>query len=716
MKKIFIVFFALIFTCNLFATGWEKPEKITVRAGKNKYPAVAVNSNTIAVTWIEYKRRNAILKLRLKSDKKWQKVLKLARFPTYKPIKPSIVFFKNHLVVGTGDDNENIKIFYSPLNAQMLSFNSVTVISNNYINLLPVLKVIDNRLYLFYQENIENKKFKIKYCYTEDLINWSEPESAVEYIKKEIGSFFPLILNTKENIFLFYLDRFPRGKLRNDVLFVKKYNFDTRRWSKAKQISPSKFHTEFVSGFIHNNKIYLASVTSVFTNYNYLSFFTFYKLNPETLTVEDKKEQNFKFQEYYSPLFQFFKDKFHLLWYSYKTRKSDIYFSISEDLKKWSKPEKISKKGKYKRHFKAAITKKEFYIVYENEITRKNIRIELTRKDVFCAPPLVYSPTHKNRKWSYYNNVTIKWNKVKDTSGIKGYAFIFDRYEKTEPDIINIEPDITVKEFKNLPDGKYYFHIRAIDNADNWSKTSHYGIYINTSPPEAPVIVSPTHKEFLASDNDSPEFSWYLPSGREVKGYSYVLSQNEELIPAYKITTKKTNIKFKHLAEGVWYFRVRACDPLGRWGDYSTFTFTIQKILIASKIEEKVKTRYSYTVKTNDVLSYIIKRVLKIGVKGEANEYVLPLREFNLLENPDFLRPGDIVMFPAIIAKPGDTKEKLSRMVFGSPMYKKKIVILDREDGEIEPGDLLSIREKHFLKTGKLKKIKTQKMYKEKVK
>ena len=130
-------------------------------------------------------------------------------------------------------------------------------------------------------------------------------------------------------------------------------------------------------------------------------------------------------------------------------------------------------------------------------------------------------------------------------------------------------------------------------------------------------------------------------------------------------------------------------------------------MIIATKIPRKIiaeenKSRHSYIVKPGDVLSDIINKILKIQNKHEWREYEKSIGRFNYLQNLDFLKPGDIIMFPIIIAKPDDTIEKISRDIYGTEAQKKKIVIIGEDRDVLSEGDRILIKDKYFLKTGKI--------------
>ena len=87
------------------------------------------------------------------------------------------------------------------------------------------------------------------------------------------------------------------------------------------------------------------------------------------------------------------------------------------------------------------------------------------------------------------------------------------------------------------------------------------------APPPAPVISSDTHGEDIWSNSDDPVFDWTEPSDISgITGYSYELDNLSSAVPdtvSEGIATSKT---YSDVANGTWYFHVRAQDSAGNWG------------------------------------------------------------------------------------------------------------------------------------------------------
>jgi len=94
--------------------------------------------------------------------------------------------------------------------------------------------------------------------------------------------------------------------------------------------------------------------------------------------------------------------------------------------------------------------------------------------------PRVFSPTHPNPNvWYSDSSPTFSWEKEE---GVTNFSFSFDQNPNGRPD--GIAEDIeTLKSYAEVPDGIWYFHLRA-EKERVWGKTSHVQVKIDTTPPE----------------------------------------------------------------------------------------------------------------------------------------------------------------------------------------------------------------------------------------
>ena len=704
MKKIVLgIIFVLVFVRSGFtvSTGWFKSKKVSVIKGINKYPAVFSDKNSVVCTWVNSDKK-ATLYFSVYNGTKWSKPVKFRILKNKKILRPSSYILKNNIYIAYSDNENRLNIFCAGSN-----FQTNIIFTDTRDIVLPKFKVINNRLYVFYENNINKEYFNISYRRLEqgELIG---PESTlIANISSTHGLFFPNIKNYADKVYVIWNKREGSGHRRYDKLLMKITTTDLKSDLKNMVLSEGEEDVLFSDFYVDGEKMYLAYVYTVLKNNEISTKIKFKVLDLNSYRTINSISTNLGYNNFYGLKIKYFKNRFYVFYYSYKKKKANIYYSESTDFIDWEQPGKITTGGIKNRYFDVIEYNNNLSLIYQKEY-RRSSDIYFKERDNICNPPVVYSPTHKEDKWSYKTKVILKWKQSRDDSGIKGYSYIIDRNKDTEPDIINLTP-MQRKYVYNCPaNGIYYFHLRSIDNSGNWSKTSTYKFMVNSDVPSAPIISSPTHKEFIPSNNLSPVFKWSMSDNRDIKGYSYIFTQLKEEVPPEHINTRKKTVKFKNIKPGVWYFKVRACDPFNRWTDYSVFTVNIEKILIASGVTEEMKSRYTYTVGNGENLVSIINKVLQLTNSLEYRKYIKGVAKFNYLQNYDFLKPGDKVMFPIILARPGDTKEKIAKHLFGSEEFSNRIVVIDKPEGNISAGDKIIVKDRMFLETGKVSGVNVQ--------
>ena len=104
------------------------------------------------------------------------------------------------------------------------------------------------------------------------------------------------------------------------------------------------------------------------------------------------------------------------------------------------------------------------------------------------AGPIVVSETHPDQSVWYSNpNVILKWA---TTEAVQSYSYIFDEEPVSRPDDSGEGTRSSVI-YKNVPDGKHYFHIKALREGV-WGGITHFGVKIDTdAPAEFPLEILP---------------------------------------------------------------------------------------------------------------------------------------------------------------------------------------------------------------------------------
>ena len=108
----------------------------------------------------------------------------------------------------------------------------------------------------------------------------------------------------------------------------------------------------------------------------------------------------------------------------------------------------------------------------------------------------------------------------------------------------------------------------------------------DTTPPPAPVINSVTHPDQDKwYKNNNPTFNWTKPDDPSgIAGYSFILDQKATTVPDTTIDTTERTKSYTDVADGTWYFHVRAVDGAGNWGPASHYKIKIRTVFPTAEI------------------------------------------------------------------------------------------------------------------------------------
>ena len=95
-------------------------------------------------------------------------------------------------------------------------------------------------------------------------------------------------------------------------------------------------------------------------------------------------------------------------------------------------------------------------------------------------------------------------------------------------------------------------------------------------PADVVELTSSTHPdESLWYANDSPQFAWTTAVPGSASGYSCIIDHDPATIPPAVVSQTGSAASFSDVADGVWYFHVRARDTAGSWGHASHYAVRI---------------------------------------------------------------------------------------------------------------------------------------------
>jgi len=176
------------------------------------------------------------------------------------------------------------------------------------------------------------------------------------------------------------------------------------------------------------------------------------------------------------------------------------------------------------------------------------------------TPPPAPSPDDGIYGWSNDNTPTFSWSAPSDTSGIAGYYWKVGSGSETW----------TTSTSVTLPaqsDGIRTFYVRAKDNAGNIGNYGSHQFKIDTAKPPVP---SPDDGVSGWSNDNTPTFSWSVPSDTSgIAGYYWKVGSGSET------WTTSTSVTLPSQSDGICTFSVRAKDNAGNVGNYGSHEFKI---------------------------------------------------------------------------------------------------------------------------------------------
>ncbi len=207
------------------------------------------------------------------------------------------------------------------------------------------------------------------------------------------------------------------------------------------------------------------------------------------------------------------------------------------------------------------------------------------KKDTVVPDPVaISSPTHPTIAASandspVYSLVAADSLSSTDVvSDIAGYVYVLDSLATSLPMASSPFSGSSTVAFSGLPDGTWWFHARAKDNAGNLGAVGHYPINISYKGRVGVTITSSTHPQGQESASNSPRFSLAVsnPDSATLVGYHYILDGNATTTPAATDSfTTSSELGFDGLRNQQWYLHVSVKNVLGVLSNPAHYAFKV---------------------------------------------------------------------------------------------------------------------------------------------
>ncbi len=217
-------------------------------------------------------------------------------------------------------------------------------------------------------------------------------------------------------------------------------------------------------------------------------------------------------------------DRLYMIWSDIQGSNNKVYITQKLDLY-WDDPSVLVENTSASTSAVTSNRGKELSFVWTQGSSNGNSRIAMLFKDVYAAPPKITPQNFTNGKGGTVDLVSATVEESSDSSGIRGFSFIYTKNPDEEPpEDINTYPLDNRLEGHATEDGLWYFKAKQVDYAGNWSRSAVVTYRRDTTPPNRPSIVMPDLDENGLVKKNTFSISWTpSPDDSDVEGYTWAL-------------------------------------------------------------------------------------------------------------------------------------------------------------------------------------------------
>jgi len=225
-------------------------------------------------------------------------------------------------------------------------------------------------------------------------------------------------------------------------------------------------------------------------------------------------------------------DTLSLVWFDSRLGREEIYFAQKARL--WGNAERMSSNEKKDSSFfpYPVITNngKNLSFVWEKSRSSSDYKIILKKADTTVAKTIISPLSYTLGKKSNSSSVRYKLVFGDDEAGLLGYSWTWSQDEYAVPSsypehyLTSDENTVNVS-VKAQEDGKWYFKLRAFDNAGNISEVNTIAYELDLTPPLAPVIDGTSLDKYGFALNNTPSLRFHAQDETDdIAGYTYALT------------------------------------------------------------------------------------------------------------------------------------------------------------------------------------------------
>lgn len=606
-------FVAVLFSLMLLASKeaaaqnyyWENPVRVS-QSGVC-FPRAVFNGNIAAAIWQEVDAKNSSIYLNIQYCKngKWDAASRFAGPFPYSGEVPDLYSAAMNsngvLAVSVLSDANTISIYTSADGGA--SFSQKKFSRQNLPLVAPRIYDTASGAFIVFTSLGRDESFTMLYARSRDGINWND-FSEFSPAQKSLNPFLPVLLSTQKGELVVFQAQYRTQSRIVYKLFSTQSSSGGSSWSNPVMLATGS-ESDLSSDqrptlFRLDQNNYIAWERTPYNSENSSVYFAQLSSDGSILGRPERISNSGSASR---PILFSHNGSLSLVWFDTRSGAERVYFTQRHG-SLWGDQSALSPQGAAATFVYPMITEngKTLAFVWQGT-SRGSSWIYRLESDHTVLPPVIAPIAHSAGQRSRDENVRFRVTMPADSSGIRGYSWIWTQDPSQEPpaSLMNL-PKENILSLKASAEKNWYLKVRAVDYAGNWSESAEVSYYRDLTPPLPPAITGPqTDAAGFALSNDFL-FSWRDESEDEaIEGYSFRLEEQESLpkkmfsskrhtstlsqeelaaallefkqknpsssfkpkAPPAAVQTKNVSARFANRKNGVYTFSVRSIDKAG---------------------------------------------------------------------------------------------------------------------------------------------------------
>lgn len=634
MKKSAVLSIVISFFVLLSASSqtlyWENPMAATNSSIDCRFPTTVSGTDRRALTsaafWQEIDKENHQIYLSVSSTKdtvNWTSSNRFAGPFTYSGNIPNIysaaINTRGIIAVAAVSGINEITVYTS---TDAVNFTDTKLPPQELPLVGPRIFCTSSGYFILFATLAKEESFSLVYSTSRDGKSWTGFTPFNFSYPNASNPLVPYVTSVKGGDLLVFQAHYSSGNRYSFQLFSSKSTDNGKTWSAPVMITGSmddfqSYNNQRPVAISDGTNTYLAWERSLYSSVGTIIYVS--TLNPDGTLGLDTSSISIT-NSCLNPVLFSYNGGIYLLWADSETKNNRAYLSKRLELF-WDDPSVMINGVDSSVFPVTANREKELGFVWQNKSASNSFQIQRLIKDSSSPPPIIVPQTFENGKGGNLDKISAIIQEGSDSSGIKGFSVLWTSDPNAEPEntITNL-PEENFIEGDIPEDGYWYFKVKQVDYANNWSNTATVSYRRDTVAPKTPkiqpieldennLVVSNTFAiEWLPDeeDDDIDGYTWSLQyvdsipsrlavnarhplrlSSEEVKDIvDKLYEKNAEKIETLKeppryvrgdsLTLKE---KIQNARNGLYVFSVAAIDEVGNIGEYESVQFILNKYI-----------------------------------------------------------------------------------------------------------------------------------------